>query len=93
MGQDSPHRGGRAPLSLKRPGEGWEPVLLGDPPPREETVCVFPPDSLRSVSVPETVRALLPELSDRTCVVSIEFTDAAENEWERDPRGALVLRS
>lgn len=26
----------------KKPGEGWEPVLTGGPPPRDETICVFP---------------------------------------------------
>jgi hypothetical protein len=32
------------------------------------------------------------QVNDRTCVVSIEFTDAKGSHWERDPRGALVSR-
>jgi hypothetical protein len=76
----------------KKPGEGWEPILQGEPPPRDETICVFPPNADRLIAVPEKVHALFQELTDRTCVVSIEFTDAAENRWERDPRGALVPR-
>lgn len=73
--------------------EGWEPILIGEPPPRDETICVFPPKHSRSVAVPDKIQALFPEFSDRTCVVSIEFTDAAENKWERDPRGALMART
>ena len=33
------------------------------------------------------------EVSDSVYAVSIEFTDASGNRWERDPRGALVPRS
>ena len=33
------------------------------------------------------------EVTDRTYVVSVEFTDAAGSRWERDPRGALNPRS
>jgi hypothetical protein len=74
----------------KKPGEGWDTILQGGPPPRDETICVLPANADRLRAVPEKVRALFQELTDRTCVVSIEFTDAAENRWERNPRGALV---
>ena len=36
---------------------------------------------------------MLDEVSDSVYAVSIEFTDAAGNRWERDPRGALVPRT
>lgn len=79
----------------KKPGEGWE-SFGQEEVPRDEIICVFPPSTDRSVVVPEKVRALLQkvnhqELTDRTCVVSITFTDAGERRWQRDPRGALVL--
>jgi hypothetical protein len=77
----------------KQPVEGWVPILIGDPPPRQETICVFPPKHSRSVTVPDEIRILFPDFSDRTCVVSIEFTDAAERHWERDARGGLILKS
>jgi hypothetical protein len=77
----------------KEPVKGWKPILIGEPPPREETICVFPPKHSRSVAVPDKIRALFSEFSDRTCVASIEFTDAAEKHWERDARGELSLRS
>jgi len=77
----------------KKPGEGWEPVLIGGSPPRDETICVFPPDSRQNVDVPERVLRLLQNLNERTCVVGIEFTDAAEQDWKRDPHGALVRRT
>jgi hypothetical protein len=71
---------------------GWDPVGQGGPPP-DETICVFPPQTDRSVAVPEKVQAIFGEVTDRTYVVSVEFTDAAGNSWERDPRGALIPRS
>lgn len=74
----------------KKPDEGWDTIPQGGPPPRDETICVFPPNADRLIAVPEKVWALFQELTDRTCVVSIEFSDAAENRWERDPRGTLV---
>ena len=33
------------------------------------------------------------EVSDSDYAVSIEFTDAAGNRWQRDAHGALVPRS
>jgi hypothetical protein len=77
----------------KQPVEGWEPIFVGERSPREETICVFPPKHSRPVVVPDKIRALFSEFSDRTCVASIEFTDAAERHWERDPRGRLITRS
>jgi len=72
------------------PGGGnWVPVgQIGTPP--DETICVFPPETDRVVAVPENVQDMFGELTDRTYVVSIEFTDAAGNHWERNARGALV---
>jgi hypothetical protein len=75
----------------KQPVEGWNPILIDDSPAREETICVFPPKHSRSVTVPDNIRASFQEFSDRTCTVSIEFTDAAERRWKRDARGGLAL--
>jgi hypothetical protein len=75
------------------PGGGnWVPVgQVGTPP--DEIICVFPPQADRVVAIPEDGRKMFGELTDRTYVVSIEFTDAAGNHWERDARGDLVPRS
>jgi len=54
---------------------------------------VLPPQKDRFVEIPEQVRNMLDEVSDSVYAVSIEFTDAAGNRWERDPRGALVPRT
>jgi hypothetical protein len=72
----------------KKPGEGWE-AIDQERLPREETICVFPPHHDRHVAVPESIRAKFEEVTDHTCVVSIEFNDAAGNHWERDPHGVL----
>lgn len=63
------------------PGGGnWVPVgQVGTPP--DEIICVFPPQADRVVAIPEDVRKMFGELTDRTYVVSIEFTDAAGNHW------------
>jgi hypothetical protein len=47
----------------------------------------------RFVEIPEQVRDMIDQVDDSIYVVSVEFTDAAGNRWERDPRGALVPRS
>lgn len=39
--------------------------------------------------MPESVRNMLDEYNDQVYVTSIEFTDAAGQRWQRDPRGAL----
>ena len=72
-----------------RPGGEWEPVMRGA---TEEKIRVFPPQTDRFVMIPEQVRTMM-DFIDQTLVVSIEFTDAAGNCWERDPRGALIPRS
>lgn len=32
------------------------------------------------------------DLNERTCVVGIEFTDAAEQDWERDPQASSTYQ-
>lgn len=60
--------------------------------PPDQIICVFRPESDRTVPAPEKVQEMFGQVNDRTCVVSIEFTDAKGSHWERDPRGALVSR-
>jgi hypothetical protein len=69
---------------------GRVPVGQGGPPPRE-TTPVLPPGEDDFIPVPAKVEAMFGNIpvNDRTCTVSIEFTDAAGNRWQRDPRGAL----
>lgn len=52
-------------------------------------IRVMPPMSERHFSIPSEVRNQITECSDDVYAVSIWFTDAAGNRWERDPRGAL----
>jgi hypothetical protein len=66
--------------------EHWEPIMRGGPP---ERIRVIPPRHDKFVEIPATVRNMIHECSDEIYVVSIEFTDAAGNRWERDARGAL----
>lgn len=75
-------------------GGGYQAVSQGGPPPRE-TIGVLPPGEDRFVAIPQNVRAMFGSIiiDDRTCAASVEFTDAAGNRWERDPRGALVPRA
>ncbi len=68
----------------------WEPVFRGSPP---EKIRVIPPQSDRFYEIPEQIRTMMDQVDDTLYVVSIEFTDAAGNRWERDPRGALIPRS
>jgi hypothetical protein len=75
------------------PGGGnWVPVGQMATPP-DEIICVFPPHTDRVVAIPEDARKVLGDLNGRTYVASIEFTDAAGNHRERDPRGVLVPRT
>lgn len=74
----------------EKPGGEWEPVLRGSP---VEKIRVIPPQSDRFYEIPEPVRNMINEVSDSIYVVSIGFTDAAGNHWERDPRGTLVPRT
>jgi multidrug efflux pump subunit AcrA (membrane-fusion protein) len=74
-----------------QPGGSWRPVPRGGP---VERIRVVPPHADSFVAIPDKVSGMFPrEVNDRTCVVGIEFTDAAEQRWERDPRGALLSRS
>jgi len=36
---------------------------------------------------------MMDQVSDDVYAVGIRFTDAAGNQWERDPRGALIPRT
>jgi hypothetical protein len=60
-----------------------------------ERIRLLPPRSDGFIPIPANVRSTFGNVSidASTCVVSFEFTDANGNHWERDPRGALVLRS
>jgi hypothetical protein len=71
-------------------GGDWDPQMLGGP---VEKIRVLPPQQDRFVPIPENVWSQMTDVSVNSHVVSIEFTDAAGNHWERDPRGALVPRS
>ena len=77
-------------IAEKWPGGDWEPQLRGGP---VEKIRLLPPRTDRFIKIPEQVRNQMSEVSDSVYAVSIEFTDAAGNRWERDPRGALVPRS
>ena len=76
-------------IAEKWPGGDWEPQPRGGP---VEKIRVLPPRTDRFIEIPEQVRNETREVSDGIYAVSIEFTDAAGNRWERDPRGALVAR-
>ncbi len=71
----------------------WVLTDAGGPPPHQ-ALPVLAPETDRHIDMPDKVRAMfgVNPLSDRTCVVSVEFTDAAGNRWHRDPRGALNPR-
>ena len=64
----------------------WRPVFRGSP---AERVRVIPPHFEKFVEIPADISSKHAEVSDDIYVVSFEFTDAAGNHWERDPRGAL----
>lgn len=57
--------------------------------PRESTICVFPPGIDRDIPLPEEYAERFAGATDRTCVVSITFTDAAGKYWRRDEHGKL----
>jgi hypothetical protein len=76
-------------------GSGRVPVGQGGPPPREITP-VMPPGEDRFLPIPANVEAMFGNIpvDDKTCTVSIEFTDATGNRWERevaDRSGAISL--
>jgi len=56
-------------------------------------VRVMSPTSERHLVIPSEVRDMIKECSDEVYAVSITFTDAAGNRWERDAHGALNPRS
>jgi hypothetical protein len=67
---------------------GWELTDAGGP---DETIPVLPPTMERYVDMPDRVHAMYRPLNvnDQTCVLSVEFTDAAGKHWHREPDGAL----
>lgn len=67
-------------------GLRWTPVACGS---ATTPVRVLPPMDERHVMLPEQIRNQAEQCSDSVYTVSIWFTDAAGNRWERDPRGAL----
>jgi hypothetical protein len=77
-------------IAEKWQGGDWEPVMRGGP---VEKIRVLPPLQDRFIEIPAQVRNMIKECDDSVYAVSIEFTDADGNRWERDPRGALVPRS
>ncbi len=68
----------------------WDSRTLGGP---VEKIRVVPPGADCFVMVPRNIRGHMGDITESAYVVSIEFVDAAGNEWERDPRGALVSRT
>src|SRR5216683_2945078 len=75
-----------------QPGGDWEFSSL-EPGP-VETIRVMPPNQDHFVRIPaDFVVGTVPKQISDTWVVSVEFTDAAGNRWERDPRGALHFRT
>jgi multidrug efflux pump subunit AcrA (membrane-fusion protein) len=77
-------------VAEKWQGGDWDSRMLGGP---VERIRVLPPQQDRFVAIPENVWSQMTDVSDNNYVVSIEFTDAAGNRWERDPRRALTARS
>jgi hypothetical protein len=69
-------------------GPAWDVVDTVEAP-RDFVICVLPPDDNRDVPVPQKVREEFGRVSDRTCVISITFTDAAGNHWGRNEHGIL----
>jgi multidrug efflux pump subunit AcrA (membrane-fusion protein) len=77
-------------VAEKWQGGDWDPQMLGGP---VERIRILPPQQDRFVTIPENVWSQMTDVSYNNHVVSIEFTDAAGNRWERDPRGAFIARS
>jgi hypothetical protein len=70
-------------------GFGWRDVAPAVRAPRESIICVLPPETDRDVPVPNEFKRLHGNPNDRTCIVSISFTDAAGRYWERNEHGIL----
>jgi hypothetical protein len=73
-----------------QPGSRWEPVMRGS---LSDEIRVLPPQVDRFFDIPLEFKRHSIECDDSVFVVSIEFTDASGNRWERDPRGALNPRN
>ena len=67
-------------------GLGWIPAAAGS---STESIRVLPPMSERHLAIPPDVARQREKCDANVYVVSIWFTDAGGNRWERDPRGAL----
>jgi hypothetical protein len=67
-------------------GLGWTPVACGS---STEMLRVLPPGEQYHFFIPQEVRSQRSECNADVYAVSVTFTDAAGNRWERDPRGAL----
>ena len=74
--------------SAPKTGFGWRNAGPAVPAPRIDHLRL-PPEADRDVSIPEEFKWLDGNPTDRTCVVSISFTDAAGHYWERDEHGIL----
>lgn len=73
-------------ISEQPGGQGWVASPHGSLP---QPIRILPPGSTRHFQIPAQVRSQDPRCDDEVIAVSITFTDAAGNRWERDPRGAL----
>lgn len=71
-------------------GSRWEPVMRGS---LMDEIRVLPPQADRFFDIPLEIKRHVIECDDSVFIVSIEFTDASGNRWERDPRGALNPRN
>lgn len=73
-------------------GLGWEPIAEGV---STHPIRIMPPESEQFTEAPSDVQNQALKAGarpkDYDYVVSITFTDAAGNRWERDPKGALRL--
>jgi hypothetical protein len=68
-----------------QPGAQWNPAMRGG---LVERIRLLPPRSDGFIPMSANVHSTFGNVSINaaTCVVSIEFTDANGNQWERDPR-------
>jgi hypothetical protein len=71
-------------------GREWAAVPRGT---LVKPVRVFPPLSQQHHLIPDEVRRQIDQCSDDVYAVSITFTDAAGNRWERDAHGTLSPRT
>ena len=71
-------------------GLRWTPMTCGT---SLTAIRVLPPAAERRLEIPPDVASQYPTCNDTVYVVSVTFTDAVGNRWERDPRGALNPRS